>query len=1729
MSNNKAIRSRLNKLFGEIRQPEQEETPPQQTTAKPQPKKPAAKAPASQPVPASRVVNTRSLTGALPAEAITLTQLSQENLSTLSIPFETESGWNALELVDDTRRNWQEDERALLRQVVDQLTLALQNANLFKQTQKSAAQLQAVAEISTRISTILEVQPLLETAVRLTQRRFGLYHAHIFMLQGDNRTLKVQACGWQEGDINENTHGTREIDTEQPVSIVARAARTRRPVIDNDVSQDPGWLPNPLLPNVRAEMAIPVFTGENLMGVLNVHADRINFFSEEDQAILSTLAAQIAGSIQNAQLYQKEQYRRQVADTLSDMARITGESLQMNEVVRRLLEQMPRLLNFGTATIQLIESQGKRRQIGGISYNQERLEEIHHPDSFYLRPEQEDPLIHQIVTSREPVILADTHSDPRWEVRPETEHIRSWMGIPLLVGNAVIGVLILDSEQANNYSAESGALAKAVGAQAAVAIQNASLYAQAQQRAEEQALLSEVVSSVSGSLELEKSLQNIAEKIQRYFKVGHVGITLIGPDKKRLILIADAPAPADGSSALGMSIPIAGNAATEQVLNLRRALWLEDVPNNPLLVSIREIMLQRGTQNLALFPILSGEEVVGTAGIDILETDRRLSPGEMALLEAIFLQTATSIQNAQLYQEIQNSETRFRDVALATADWVWEIDARGNYTYCSDKVTEVLGYTPDEVLGKNPRDFMPAEESQRISGIMRDLYRHKGRMIDLENRNLTKDGREVLLLTNAVPMLEADGSLRGYRGVNKDVTAQRTDEKIDEVIAKITEIGVNEVVLSKALEEIHHALQSIIPARNLYFALYNRERNQISYPYKSDEKDQDAWPTHAPGNNLTSYIITHGKPLYASAADVQKMADNGEIVIRSAPSTIWLGLPLRTKETIGMFATQSYDESLLLTREHLEILTRLAPQIATVVEKIRAEEAILLQSAALEVAANTIVLTDTGGKISWTNPAFEKQTGYNREEVLGQKTSLLKSGRHDKDFYAHMWETILGGETWFGEITNRRKDGSLFIVEQTITPVKNASGQITNYVSIWQDVTERKRSEEALRRQNEYLATATEVGRIITSTLDLPTLFSRTTNLIRSRFGYYHVAIFTVEETGFNAVLREATGEAGEEMKNRQHALTVGSKSVIGNVTANGRTLIVNNTALDPIYRPNPLLPETRAEAGIPLKIGQRVIGALDIQGRETNAFLGDDISVLETLADQVAVAIDNARSYELAQAAVSEMRELDRIKSQFLANMSHELRTPLNSIIGFSRVILKGIDGPINDQQNQDLLAIYNSGQHLLMLINDILDLSKIEAGKMELALEEVNIADSISSVMTTALGLVKDKQIRLVKEIKPNLPTIRADAMRIRQVLLNLVSNASKFTEQGSITVSAQTHINSDGAHEVMVSVTDTGPGISPEDQKKLFLAFSQVDSSATRKSGGTGLGLSICARLVDLHRGRIGVHSAEGEGSTFYFTIPAYHQPQETASNDNKIVLCVDDDPQIISLYERYLKPQGYQVVPVSNPAATHDTAKRLRPYAITLDIMMPETDGWQILQDLKNDPETRALPVIVCSIVEEEEKGFSLGAADYLVKPILEEDLLGALNRLNSDGSIQRVLIIDDSPEDLRLVEKMLSGKGAYQPILAEGGLAGWQTLEKNRPDAILLDLFMPDLDGFSILERLHSAPDLRDIPVLVISGAELTAEQKQKLDKLGQQLLQKNLLSEPEFFATLEKALKKLKA
>ncbi|MCS6908823.1 MAG: GAF domain-containing protein, partial [Anaerolineales bacterium] len=553
---------------------------------------------------------------------------------------------------------------------------------------------------------------------------------------------------------------------------------------------------------------------------------------------------------------------------------------------------------------------------------------------------------------------------------------------------------------------------------------------------------------------------------------------------------------------------------------------------------------------------------------------------------------------------------------------------------------------------------------------------------------------------------------------------------------------------------------------------------------------------------------------------------------------------------------------------------------------------------------------------------------------------------------------------------------------------------------------------ETLRRRAEELQIASEIARDVSGTLALDLLLKNVVNLVRDRFGFYHSSVFLLDEEGQYAVVRESTGLAGEEMKRRGHKLAVGSRSIIGYVTQHGEPLIVNDVSQSDIHRFNPLLPETKSELGIPLKIGDKVIGALDVQSTQVNAFSPDNVSILQLLADQIAIAISNAQAYELSQKAVEEMRKADQLKSQFLANMSHELRTPLNSIIGFSRVILKGIDGPITDLQRQDLNAIYHSGQHLLSLINDILDLSKIEAGKMELFFEdEVNLVEVIQGVLPTVRGLIKDKPIELVVELPPELPPVRADPTKIRQVLLNLFSNAAKFTEKGFIKVEAQVEqVNSH--KEVLIKVTDTGIGIALEDQGKLFEPFSQVDPSPTRKTGGTGLGLSISRYLVEMHGGRIGVQSELGKGSMFYFTIPVPSRelPEADAQPDlspeastQTTVLAIDSEEFVLNLYQRYLEDHNIKVFKCSAPEEAIQLTQTLSPSVIVIDPALqlnsdPPKDGWHLIQELKSNPETEKIPIVVCSLVEDPERAERFGVARYLLKPLIEEDLITAIKKV-----------------------------------------------------------------------------------------------------------------------------------
>ncbi|MBK9927031.1 MAG: GAF domain-containing protein [Anaerolineales bacterium] len=1169
---------------------------------------------------------------------------------------------------------------------------------------------------------------------------------------------------------------------------------------------------------------------------------------------------------------------------------------------------------------------------------------------------------------------------------------------------------VLDETQEREWSEEDQLLVQQVTDQLSLALENARLFQETQRRAQEMTALAEVGREISATLDLKTVLERIAEYAIKLLNGLTVAVYI--PDAESKMLTPIAVVGLEAEEVLKDPLQV-GTGVIGAVAKTKTGEIVNNVNYDKRAITVQGTAENTPYEHLMVAPVLLQDRLTGVLAIWREGEGTDFNQNEFDFLSSLAQQTAIAIENARLFEDVTSSQSQLSEALHIARIGYFEFDQNTQIITVTNELLDLVGTTPekeggyqvpvDYILGK----FVVPEDRHLLTQAINDTLNAKEgeKDISVETRYRTVDGRIIWVSSTYKAERDAQGNPIKIVGSSQDITERKINELTQAAITHISESALTSKTDNELFKTVYDSIQTILPAKNFYIALYNQTTNMIHFPYHADEHDDD-WAPRKLGRGLTGYVIRSGKALRTTPEIYSDLEASGEIIADGTPSVDWLGVPLKSEGVVrGVMAIQVYDQAVRITDRHQEILSILSGQAMAALERLQARE--------------------------------------------------------------------------------------------------------------------------TLERRNTYLAASAEIGRLVTSTLDLNTIFTRTVNLINDRFGFYFASIYEIDEDGFHAILREGTGGAGETMKIQKYRVSVGTQSVIGKATDTGETVIVNNVYDEQMHQPNPLLLDTQSEIAIPLKVGGKILGVIDIQSKTAQAFTADDIAVLQSLADQVAVAINNAKLYDESQELIKTLKEVDQLKSQFLANMSHELRTPLNSIIGFSRVILKGIDGPVTEMQGQDLTAIYNSGQHLLGLINDILDLARIEAGKMELNFEEVHLSEMIHSVFSTAKGLVKEKPVQLLEKVPPDMPTIRGDTMRVRQVMINLISNASKFTDEGSITIQTEVQKGPNGKLEALINVIDTGPGISQEGQEKLFKAFSQVDGSATRKSGGSGLGLSICANLVQLHGGRIGVHSEEGKGSTFWFTVPLFKQPAEEIPQDKKVVLAIDDDPQVISLYERYLNPQGYYVVPLTQPAKAKERIKELKPFAVTLDIMMPNIDGWTVLTELKSDPETRDVPIIICSIVEQTDKGFNLGAADYLVKPILEEEIVHALDRINKHGDIHEVLVIDDDPNDLRLIEKLLNQDGKYKTTLAEGGRKGWELINTHAPDAIILDIFMPEMDGFTILEKLREDPTLRDIPVLVVSGGGLTNEQQKQLADYGQRLIAKGSLKENDLISSIESALRRI--
>jgi signal transduction histidine kinase/DNA-binding response OmpR family regulator len=537
-----------------------------------------------------------------------------------------------------------------------------------------------------------------------------------------------------------------------------------------------------------------------------------------------------------------------------------------------------------------------------------------------------------------------------------------------------------------------------------------------------------------------------------------------------------------------------------------------------------------------------------------------------------------------------------------------------------------------------------------------------------------------------------------------------------------------------------------------------------------------------------------------------------------------------------------------------------------------------------------------------------------------------------------------------------------------------------------------------------------------------------------------------------------------------------------------------------------------RAGFAFPVLAGEEVVAVMEFFSREPAVPDDAVLTIMAHVGGQLGRVIERQRAQDALKLASQH-------KSQFLANMSHELRTPLNAIIGITEMLQEDARDSNRKDDLEPLDRVVRAARHLLAVINDILDLSKIEAGKMDLHVESFAIAPVVQDVVNTVATLAAKNENTLRLDFPPEIGSMCADQTRIRQALLNLASNAAKFTEKGTITIRVSRTVAETGDWIVM-SVEDTGIGLTDEQKGRLFQDFVQADASTTRRYGGTGLGLAISRRFCLMMGGDITVESEPGQGATFTVRLPAEatlspvpvlpKNPQPTTRvtdfHQAPLILVIDDDDSVRKVTTRFLTREGFSVTTASGGREGLQLARELQPAAITLDVLMPDLDGWTVLAAIKGDPATAGIPVVLMTIVDEKNRGYSLGAADYMVKPVDWSGLAGVLRSIcRSEG--RDVLVVDDD-DTMRAGLRHALGEAGWHVTEAENGRVALARLAESRPDVIVVDLMMPEMDGFDLLDALRSNGGWREIPVLVLTAKDLTDEDRARLNVGIERILQK---------------------
>ncbi|HEY85364.1 MAG TPA: GAF domain-containing protein, partial [Chloroflexi bacterium] len=1266
-------------------------------------------------------------------------------------------------------------------------------------------------------------------------------------------------------------------------------------------------------------------------------------------------------------------------------------------------------------------------------------------------------------------------------------------------------------------------------------------------------------------------IQQAVDLIKKHFNFYYVGLFLADDQNQWAILKAGTGQAGKKQLAAKHRLKLDGDSMIGWSISNRQARITGDVRQDT--VHYTNPYLPETQSEMAL-PLVSRNETLGAISVQSAQ-ENAFSEEDINVLQSVADQIAIALQNSQFLSRIQTIQARFEGLYHRAPTGYHTTSADGFILEINDTELAMLGREGQrqEIINHlRFGDFLADESKAQYQTALKRLLEKGQKVENLELLSLHQNGYYFPILMTAAPELDETGQVKEIYASVQDISRQKEIEAARESLLEETETLYNlsqELMAAKSREDIYqvsiNAIKTTSPSRGIAILMYDRSPVEITLNLAALwHNPRQTWPPVSLGAtfsaadlDLPGGILLSGDTVVSldGPAD-ERFTETLHQLLSYMQIRSMVAAPIWSRDMVIGFVLVGHSASIPFTKTDIRLIKGVAQQMSISIDNLGLLQETLQRAAQLEIAAevakNTTTEVNLDALLSKVVDLLEDSLGYYHTAIFlvdeYQQYAVVEAaaGRGEETLFTQKYKLSLNISSQVGSVIETGKAKITPDIAKTLNYLEHpllsdtrseltlpliVHGKVIGALDVQSDKPNDFQLGEDIVLQTiaDQLANAIYVARLFARELaaaqEIQNLHK---HYLQDEWETFLDAAENEERTSFVILPDDVSGQEKQAIAEINTWISRSIASAEEAKSSVQRTL----PATDDNSRPQSALIS-------PLILRDTPLGALGLIDQDDRQWTEDDLAIIEAISAQAALAIENARLIEetqrwaLEQQQVAEkLRAVDKLKTQFLANMSHELRTPLNSIIGFSRVILKGIDGPLTELQKTDLSSIYQSGKHLLDLINNILDLAKIEAGKVDLNFVPVDLNSLLKGLASTAAGLVKDKEIKIIDHIVESLPVIEGDDVRIRQIFLNLISNSAKFTEKGSITLSAsytQTHVS--------VSISDTGIGISPQNREYIFDEFTQVDASTTRQAGGTGLGLPITQKFVELHHGQIIVESEAHRGATFTVVLPI-RQPNSGRDQDNSpslieqsaesqpppTLLVIDGDARVADIYRQYLQDKKFNFVSLNKGSGAAARANELQPYAILLDVLIPDADGWSILGELKENPGTAHIPVIICSIVDDKFRANQLGAAEYLLKPIIKNDLLQAIERLEEHKkNFKQVLVIDDNAEDILLIKRILRAHEC-QIIEALNGLDGLDIIYRNPPSLIVLDLTMPDLDGFGVLESLRDKQKTKNIPVIVITARELDNDELEIVNRQANALLLKGKYTDVELLQYVNKFL-----